>query len=322
MIPRQSPSAELLQLAALQAGVLSTEQVAAFGLARTPVVRLLAGENGWQRMATGLYLLASGEPSWEAKAWGGVLLGGDRARLGGAAAGYLWGLRSEPAEIVVLVPHDRPRRARQSWRFVREHAGLRGPSQGSPPRIGIDDVVFDLCAELDEQEVIAMVTTAVQSRRTTARRLQRRLEQRTRLRHRRLLRNLLDDVGQGAESPLELAYLRDVERAHDLPRGVRQHRLTGGRQVRDILYEQYAVVVELDGRTGHEGLGRFRDMRRDNDALLRGEVTLRYGWSDVCGRSCAVAWQVASILAGQGWPGLPCRCPRCAFVPIEELGVA
>lgn len=121
---------------------------------------------------------------------------------------------------------------------------------------------------------------------------------------------------------MELGYLHDVERAHGLPRGLRQHRLAGGRQVRDILYEQYAVVVELDGRMGHEGLGRFRDMRRDNEALLRGEVTLRYGWSDVRGRSCAVAWQVASILIGRGWPGLPCRCSRCAFKPVEELGVA
>lgn len=322
MIPRVRPSPELLRLAAGQAGVLSTEQVTAFGLTRKPLDRLLAQEFGWQRLDTGIYLTSPGEPGWPAWAWGGVLIGGDRARLGGAAAGHLWGLGPEPSTIDVFVPEGAGRTSRSPWRFRRERPGLRRLSQGTPPRTTVEDTVLDLCGTLDEPAVVGLLTSAVQSRRTTPARILQRLEERGRLRHRPLLTGLLAEIREGAESPLEVAYLRDVERAHGLPRGIRQHRASGGRQVRDVVYAEFGLVVELDGRLGHEGMGRFRDMRRDNDALLRGEVTLRYGWSDVRGRCCPVAWQVGSILIRSGWNGIPSRCPSCRAVPIEELGVA
>lgn len=323
MIPRQSPPADLLRLAELQAGALSAEQVAGFGFGRKPLTRMLSQQAGWRRLSTGLYLVNSSDPSWQAKAWGGVLLGGPAARLGGRAAGHLWGLSDEPHQIEVLVPADRTvSRPEQHWTFIREATGLRLASTGSPPRIGIDDAVLDLCAEMSEREVIGPVTSAIQGRRTTARRLARRLEQRGRVRHRRMIRELLAEVGEGAESPLEVRYLRDVERRHALPRGRRQHAVGGGREVRDVYYQEYGVVVELDGRLGHEGMGRFRDMRRDNGALFRGEVTLRYGRADLHDRSCPIAWQVAAVLIRRGWPGLPRRCAHCALVPPQELGVA
>ncbi len=56
---------------------------------------------------------------------------------------------------------------------------------------------------------------------------------------------------------------------------------------------------------------RLRDSRRDNAALLDGEVTLRYGWADVTERSCLVAWEVAASSCARGWSGQPRRCPRC-----------
>lgn len=45
----------------------------------------------------------------------------------------------------------------------------------------------------------------------------------------------------------------------------------------------YGLLIELDGRIGHTGDGRFRDMRRDNAAATDGLATLRYGWHDVSG---------------------------------------
>jgi hypothetical protein len=114
-------------------------------------------------------------------------------------------------------------------------------------------------------------------------------------------------------------YLHDVERAHGLPTGERQSRSTAG-DVRDVLYRRYATVVELDGRLGHEGLGRFRDMRRDNAATLDGDVTLRYGDADIRTEPCAVAFQVAEVLIRRGWGGLPTRCRRCRLVPTSLVG--
>ena len=36
-------------------------------------------------------------------AWGGLLTGGDRSRLGGRSAGFLYGLNDEPDAIEVLI---------------------------------------------------------------------------------------------------------------------------------------------------------------------------------------------------------------------------
>jgi hypothetical protein len=70
-------------------------------------------------------------------------------------------------------------------------------------------------------------------------------------------------------------------------------------------------VVELDGRLGHDGGGRFRDMRRDNRTLVAGEVTLRFGSEDVYLHQCLVARQVAAVLRQRGWHDDVVACPGC-----------
>ena len=87
-----------------------------------------------------------------------------------------------------------------------------------------------------------------------------------------------------------------------------------------MVYDEFATIVELDGAT--HALRRLRDMRRDNGALVTGRLTLRYGWSDITGSPCQVAWQVAAILVSRGWMGLPTRCPRCASAPEVDLRLA
>lgn len=121
----------------------------------------------------------------------------------------------------------------------------------------------------------------------------------------------LDDVAAGAHSLLELLYLRDVERRHGLPRGRRQRPVQRGgqREWTDVSYDEYATLVELDGRLGHSEVAEaWRDMRRDNAAALAGEAALRYGWADVTGRPCEAAGEVGAVLRSRGWTGLPRRC--------------
>jgi len=103
---------------------------------------------------------------------------------------------------------------------------------------------------------------------TTANRLLAAVAARKRMRWRRDIRAILGDVGSGAESPLEVRYLRTVERAHGLPRGLRQapRARRGGRYYDDVGYAAFGVLVELDGRLGHGADGHFRDLRRDNAA--------------------------------------------------------
>jgi hypothetical protein len=184
-------------------------------------------------------------------------------------------------------------------------------SPGEPPRLTIEDTVLDLCDGSDIRQVVGWVTQAMQTRRTSVVRLRTALDARSRHSQRQLLVELLGDVAQGVDSPLELRYLRDVERPHGLPEGNRQN-VSRFRHRRDVVYREFGLVVELDGRLGHEGMGRFRDMQRDNHATVSGEASLRYGQADVAGEPCLVARQVAEVLILRGWRGEFRLCARCA----------
>lgn len=294
MHPRSDPSEELLDLAQAQDGVVTAGQADQLGLGRHARARLIRiGQ--WQRVDGPVLAVHPFPLPWTAQAWAGVLLAGNNARLAGAAAAHLHGLTETAPERIDVLGAS-PVSDRPPWYFHRERVGVRDTrSPGEPPRTTLEDTVLDLCEGADVTQVLDWLTTAVQSQRTTPARIRRALERRRRYAGRTLLLELLGDVRQGAHSPLELRYLRDVERAHGLPEGVRQH-TSRHRHQRDVYYERYRLVVELDGRLGHEGTGRFRDMERDNHATVDGQASLRYGNADVAGLPCAVAWQVGPVL--------------------------
>ena len=274
MHPRQAIPGPLQRLAAIQSDVVTREQALGHGVSQHVLDRLVRSDS-WRRLCPGLYLTVPTAPSFDALAWGGVLLGGPRSRLGPEASGYLWQLTERAPEIVdVLVPTERTLAQRDPWRFIRERPTARSDRcRGNPPRLGPEDTVLDLTADRAEGQIVGLVTRAVGSRLTTAVRLQKHLDLRSRHCHRALLRDLLAEVAEGAESPLELRFLHDVERPHGLPRGDRQSSRAGLRYLRDVRYRRYALLVELDGKLGHEGEGRFRDMHRDNLHALGDELT-------------------------------------------------
>lgn len=305
----------LRDLAALQGYVVSREQVLAYGLSKNSLASLV--ESGhWRRIARGAYLTTPTPPKWEALAWAGILLGGDNARLGPEASGHLHGLLpTGPEPVDILVPYGHAIRVDGPWKFVRERRTARSPrTVGSPPRLTVEAALLDLVAVRSESEVVGLVTKAVQLRRTRPDRIAALLAARSAHPHRALLTGLLSDVAEGVESPLELAYFRDVERAHGLPRGNRQRSRRGLPYLTDVGYDDFGLLVELDGRIGHEGEGRFRDMWRDNEFAVEQLATLRYGWFDVVDRPCAVNGQVVQALQQRGWLGTPRRCRRCANV--------
>src|SRR4051812_43889206 len=98
MHPRRAVPESLLLLADQQAGVLTREQVVGSGVSRAVVARLLR-QGPWSLLARGVFWTRGGNPPWVALAWGGVLLGGDQARLGLAASGHLWALRPDPPAV-------------------------------------------------------------------------------------------------------------------------------------------------------------------------------------------------------------------------------
>jgi hypothetical protein len=104
-----------------------------------------------------------------------------------------------------------------------------------------------------------------------------------------------------------------------LPKGSRQQSRSGLPYQTDVDYEEYGLIVELDGRAGHDGVGQFRDMDRDNRHMLVNARTLRYGSYDLVARPCSVAFQVYSALVRQGYLEAFVRCRRCMAATEADL---
>lgn len=127
----------------------------------------------------------------------------------------------------------------------------------------------------------------------------------------------LADVAEGAQSNLELRYVRTVERAHGLPAAQRQAKIVTGDRARyvDNLYEEAKLAVELDGQAAHPPEQRWADSHRDNEHACLAIMTVRYNWSDVTNRPCAVAAEVAVLLQMRGTAVRLRRCgASCSVV--------
>jgi hypothetical protein len=184
-----------------------------------------------------------------------------------------------------------------------------------PWRTTATSTVLDL-AELDTpNDTLALLGTAFHRRATTEGELLALLARRARHRRRALLTDVLADVAAGAESVMEVRFLRDVARAHGLPAGRPQAAtVVRGLRVHDVAYDAERVLLELDGRLGHEGAARVGDGVRDRLSATRGWLTVRAFWGDVAVTPCALAVEMGSVLATRGWRGRlhPCRRRGCA----------
>lgn len=310
MLPRQELPDPLQRLLVVQDGAVSRQQALQAGLSHA-ARRRLVDSGRWRCVAEGVYVVGVDEPTWPQLASAAVLLGGEGARLAGRSAAHLHRLLDDaPQPLDVLAPRNVTDRA---WvTFRRERPGPRRVSSAAwPPRLDVPDTVLDLCGAGSPADVVHWVTAAVQRRRTTPVLLERRLAARGRIPHRRLIADLVADAGDGVHSNLEHRFLHDVERAHGLPRGRRQFVVPGSGKVADVAYEEFALLVELDGVKWHGApADRWRDRRRDNVHSNRW-TTYRYGWQDVSGHACAVAAELAGAMVSRGWVGVMTRCARC-----------
>ncbi len=289
---RQQLSDRGRKLLAVQCGVIARWQATAVGLdANTIITRVRSGR--WRRLGWGVYATYTGEPSRTAVLWAAVLGAGPRAILSHETAAELDGLaHGVSAPVHVTVPRQQHIDARREVAIHRSDRiqQTRHPSL-TPPRTMIEETVLDLTqASGTFDDAFSWVSRACQRGLTTPTLLVMRMHMRKKMRWRAELSEAFPDVGSGAHSALEFRYLRDVERAH----------------------QQYAVVVELDGRLAHPAESRWHDIHRDNAAAADGIITLRYGWGDVSQRTCQVAAEVAVVLQVRGWKGTPRPCgPNC-----------
>lgn len=309
---------DLARLARRQAGVVSRTQV--LGLAGDDVlIERMLRRREWTRVHDGVYVDHTGSLSRRQREWAALLRYPGSVLSAGSALGAA-GLEGHGngVRVELAVPHGR-RIGRSAGIDVRqlrcfEEAALTG---ASPPRLRIEHAALLVASRAAREDAaVAVLADVVREGATTTARLALALARHPRLTGRALLRDVLVDVGAGAESPLERRYLRDVERAHGLPVGERQVReaVRAGEGeslrivIRDVRYAGLGTLVELDGRLGHgAALDRWADLTRDLEAATRGDLTLRAGWQQVL-EPCRLALLVSRVLRLRGWAGSPRPC--------------
>ena len=261
----------------------------------------------------GVYATFSGKPSREAELWAAVLRVGPEAVLSHQTAAELDGLTSTRSPVIhVSVPLSKHVSSIPGVRLHRSErlADARHPSR-TPPRTRIEETVLDLTQTAKTIDAaFGWLCQACGSRLTTPELLLTALAKRPKVRWRGILLSALDDIGDGAQSVLEVRYVRDVERPHRLPRARRQAKVTrsSGRIYLDNLVDRYRTCIELDGKAAHPVAKRWRDIARDNASAADGITTLRYGWPDVTEHPCHTAAQIAAVLRSRGWTGQPAPC--------------
>jgi very-short-patch-repair endonuclease len=308
----------LTRLLRAQDGVISRAQVLTLG-GTAADIRRRRRRREWATVHPGVYVHHTGPLTTRQRQWAAVLACGDGAALHRASALEAEGLvpdrgrRRGPVDVAVdasrhVVPPSGVRVERIA------ELGTWTRARRRPPRVCVELAALKEASGRDRSGAIAAVADVCREGRTTPERLLDALERLPRLPGRAWLTLVLDDVASGVHSVLEHRYLDTVELAHGLPRGQRQRRevTADGVVVRDVLYEQQATVVELDGRFGHTDTDdRWDDLDRDVLAAAAGRTTLRLGWRQVL-QPCRLAGRVAAVLEHRGWSGTVARCgPGC-----------
>lgn len=298
-----------------QDGVVSRAQLLAGGWTDVRIRQRLRSRR-WQVVHPGVYANFTGEVGYYGRLLAGLLYAGDGAIWSHFTAAEQHGLIKVDQERPVYMTTARRVRAQPGLVIRRSGACSARTDKALPPRSTPAHAVVemvDLAESLDS--AAAVIADACQSGFVTTAEISDALWSRPGVRWRQAVRPILADVASGTHSLLEIRYLRDVERRHCLPIGLRQRVV--GSEFTDVAYVDHGVVVELDGRLHLDPGQRWRDLDRDNRAALRAETTLRYGWTDVTVRPCAVAAQVLIAQRRSGHPddARPCR-PGC---PVRSV---
>ena len=300
-----------------QGGVISRRQVLAQGGDDNLIERMLRRRE-WRAIHPGVYVDHTGAPRREQERMAAVLFAWPAALVGESAL-LAYGAR-HVVEGPVRVGVEEQRRVTPPPGMavvrLRDFEG-RVLWNRSPPRVRLDEAALDVASRAwrtaGEGSAVAVLADLCQQRLTTPCRLGDALAAMPRLAGRPFLAALVDDVASGAQSLLEHRYLTRVERPHGLPRGRRQveFRAPLRHGFRDVHYADHGLVVELDGRLGHEfARDQWADLDRDLLAAVDQLMTTRLGWGQVV-EPCRLALLIGRLLQARGWTGQPRRCPRC-----------
>jgi hypothetical protein len=274
-------------LLAMQSSVATRSQLRAVGFS-DDFIRAQVDARRWQVLNDAVVVCHNGPLTHEQQIWAVWLSTSPPAAMCGLTALQLWGMaRVESSLIHVVVPKGGrplptrgiPRHVHESRRFtVADIAPAGRPVPVTrPARSAIDAAVWTR----DPQAALRIVLNAVQQRICDPTDMLIELGEADRVRHRALLARALDDVAGGVEAVSELSFLRFC-RKHGLPEPELQVRLDsrGRRRYLDATFRRRpdgrAVRIEIDGGVHLTLTQRWRDTRNDNDAVIDGEIVLRF----------------------------------------------
>lgn len=307
-----------------QDGVIDIDDLRRVGVGKSDVERMLRRRE-LVRVHRRVYVDHTGPLTPVQTEWAAVLAVrgsalADESAL--AAARRRSGHRQPEVTPVQVAVNPHRRVTRPAGVLVRYVSGLDRQVLWNtlPPRMKPEYAALRVASRTaDRIDAVARLTEVLSARLTTAPRLCAALSQLPSLPQRAWLGPVVDDLASGLCSTLEHGYLDRVERAHGLPRPDRQssRRGTGGTQYRDVEYDPFGLVVELDGRAFHDSpAARERDYGRDLDDHVAAKESVRLTWGQVYRESCSTAGKVARILQRRGWDGQPTPCgPACAMAP-------
>ncbi|PUA82234.1 hypothetical protein [Nocardioides currus] len=266
------------RLAEQQGGVVSRPQLLELSVTRSQIRANIAARR-WQKVETQVVALHAGPLSTEGVQWAAVLEAGPRAVLDGETALIASGLRGFDEETLrISVPRNaRRRRGRglnihQTRRYSADDVAPTGVPRTKPDVAAVRGALW---ARSDKQAVLIM-TMAVQQGLTTAERLGIEALRIRRDRRRRLVHATILDLLDGVRSISEHEFASAC-RARGLPAPSRQvrRRTRDGRYYLDVYWDDWGVVVEIDGIQHGWVQNAVSDALRHNDVALTDALVLR-----------------------------------------------
>ncbi len=264
-------------------------------------------------MARSVYLAHSGPPTASQLLWAQLLSAGPKAVIGGVAAAELDGyvlprqLPRPPTDIVL--PSGRSVEGVADGVRLRcsAHLGPDSIQVGKPPvRTRLPRSILDAAAwagSLDRARTI--LVAGIQQRRVRPTDLRAVLLGLPRQKFRAMMLDVLDDAELGAHAAGELDFA-GLCRRYGLPEPSRQvvRKDSRGRaRWLDVFFDEYGLVVEIDGLWHMEASIWWADLARANQHEVAGEGLLRFPNFVVREREAEVAATVRAALIRRGWQG-------------------
>jgi very-short-patch-repair endonuclease len=293
------------RLASGQDGVVSLSEAYALGTTRAEV-RANVAAGRWRRVGSQSIVVHHGQLTQDARFRAAVFEAGPRAQLDGESSLLAAGLRHyDSARIRVSVPRGaRVRRARgldirQTRRWDADDLVGSGVAR---TRNEVAAVRAALWARSDKQAAL-LLTMTVQQGLATAEQLGVEVLRIRRARRRRLIHAVILDLLGGVRSLGELEFARECRR-RGLPPPTRQvlRRGRNGRYYLDVVWEEWGVVVEIDGIQHAWADHVVADALRHNDVTLQDATVLRLPLLGLRVAADEFFAQIRRALAGNGCP--------------------